>query len=237
MADRSIQETNDVAANRGKIGQLRDDLEAQVENYNTKIAGGKWNDIMPGLATGKDLTRWSSQVRWPWGEPTNMPPVFHPQVAGRIWRDAATADGQSSSEFARWKVIEGLGPSGRAMAVMPASLDSSWSENATNAPTLQFDFKCQSGDAEAFVDFLPAFRIVPGMKLRVAVCVDDGAPRPVEVPGSSGAQDENGPIRSAAVQDNYTRARIPLPGLAAGKHILRIRAVDPGVVIDQVSLP
>ena len=49
MADRNVQLGIDTAANENKISALRNDLEAQVENYNTKIAGGKWNHMMPGL--------------------------------------------------------------------------------------------------------------------------------------------------------------------------------------------
>lgn len=241
MADRQIQASNNVTANENEIAQLRSDLEGQVENYNTKIAGGKWNRIMPGLLTGKNLMAWNSQVRWPWGEKTpttgKKPGSADEPPPGQGWRDAATVDRQTSSGSARWAVIEGLGPSGRAMALEPASLDSSWNESDTNAPALEFDFTCQGGDAEVFVDFLPTFRIYPGMKLRVAVSVDDRAPTLVEVPGSSGAENENGAVRSSAVQDNYTRAQIPLPGLAAGKHTLKIRAVDPGAVIDAISLP
>jgi hypothetical protein len=242
MADRRAQETNDVTANGNEIEQLRNDLEAQVENYNTKIAGGKWNRVMPGLVTGTNLMAWNSQVRWPWGERTspgarrNAPSPDRPPP-GQTWRDAATADRQTSSRSAGWAVIEGLGPSGRAMALQPASLDASWNENDADAPTLEFDFTCRNGDADAFVDFLPTFRLYPGMKLRVAVSVDNGPSTLVEVPGSSGAENENGTVRSLAVQNNYTRARIPLPGLAAGKHTFKIHTVDPGAVIDCVSLP
>jgi hypothetical protein len=156
---------------------------------------------------------------------------------GQGWRDAATADRRTASGSVQWAVIEGLGPSGRALALEPARRDVSWNEKDANAPTLEFDFNSQGGAADAWVDFLPTFRLYPGMGLRVAVSVDDGASTLVEVPGSSGAENENGTIRSRAVQDNYTRARVPLPGLAAGRHTLKIRAVDPGVVIDCVSLP
>jgi Gylcosyl hydrolase family 115 C-terminal domain len=184
---------------------------------------------------------WSSQVRWPWGQRTSaaasgMAKPDQPP-AGQGWRDAATADRQTSSGDARWAVIEGLGPSGRAMALQAARVDSSWSQNDAEAPALTFDFNCTGGDAEALLDFLPTFRLYPGMKLRVAVSVDNGAPVLVQVPGSSGAENENGLVRSSAVQNNYVRAPIPLRGLAAGRHTLTIRAVDPGVVLDQISLP
>jgi hypothetical protein len=238
MADRKIQE----AGNDAEIARLRDYLEAQVTNFNTGLAGGKWNLIMPGLETGKDISRWSSEVRWPWGEKlgdaTATPPVpsyFPP--ADQKWRDAALADRQSSDGAAHWAVVTGLGTTGKAMALLPEMLETSWADSKSNAPSLEFDFETKGGDANAYIDFLPTFRLVPGMQLRVAVSVDDNPPQLVEVPGSSGKEDERGLIRQMAVQDNYVRLGVPMPGLAAGKHIFKFRAVDPGAVIDQISLP
>jgi Glycosyl hydrolase family 115/Gylcosyl hydrolase family 115 C-terminal domain len=241
MADRNVQLGIDVADNQNQITSLRTDLQIQVDDFNTTIADGKWDDMMPGLVTGKDLTKWSSEVRWPWGETSSTPAqseantVDHPP-AGQGWRDADTADHQSVGA-AQWSMIEGLGPSGRAMSLQPASIDAFMKTRIQIAPSLGYDFVSKGGDAAAFVDFLPTFRLYPGMKLRVAVSVDDAAPALVEVPGSSGAENENGPIRSFAVQNNYVRARVPLPGLSPGKHTLWIRAVDPGAVLDQISLP
>ncbi len=123
------------------------------------------------------------------------------------------------------------------MALLPASSEISWKEDDKNAPVLEYDFQAKGGDGEALIDFLPTFRIYSGMKLRVAASMDDGVPTIIEVPGSSGSENENGPVRSFAVQNNYVRARVPLPGLTAGKHTFKIRAVDPGAVIDRVSLP
>lgn len=244
MEDRKVQLGEDAAAGEREIARLRNDLEAQVKKFNTKIAGGKWNHMMPGLVTGKDLTAWSSQVRWPWGEKasragqsSNNSSTMNEPPSGQSWRDAATAEGNSSQDAALWTAIEGLGPSGRAMALLPANLRNSWKQEDKSAPTLKYNFQSKAGDAEVFIDFLPTFRICPGMKLRVAVSVDDQEPVLVEVPGSSGAENETGTVRSSAVQNNYSRARVPLPRLAAGKHVFKIHAVDPGVVIDRVSLP
>jgi hypothetical protein len=135
---------------------------------------------------------------------------------------------------------------------LPASLASSWRDRPADAPYLEFSFTnavptndaptndAPTNDAptnDAYVDFLPTFRIYPGMKLSVAISID-GAPAALyDVPGSSGSEDENGNIRKNAVQDNYVRLDVPLPRLAPGKHTFRISAVDPGVVVDRVWLP
>jgi hypothetical protein len=234
MADRKMQLGQEVVANQHYITSLRSALEAGVQNYNTQVAGGKWNHFMPGLVTGKELGAWSSQVRWPWGEKASAAADSQPSnqlPAGQQWRDAATANRQSAQGEARWIEVPGLGPSGHAMSLQ------FWSEGSANAPRLEYDFSAKGGDGEALIDFLPTFRIYPGMKLRVAVSVDEQSPTLVEIPGSSGTEDERGPVRNAAVQDNYVRLDVPLAGLSAGKHVFRIAAVDPGAVVDRVSLP
>jgi hypothetical protein len=57
------------------------------------------------------------------------------------------------------------------------------------------------------------------------------------VPGSGGQEDESGAIRQEGVQNNFVRARVTMPALSPGQHVLKIRAVDPGVVIDRIALP
>ncbi|HSV16437.1 MAG TPA: hypothetical protein VLI90_19395, partial [Tepidisphaeraceae bacterium] len=228
-----------------EITRWRDYLTEQVKNYNQRVAGGKWNHVMPGLVTGKVISAWSSQVRWPWGEKgpattTTSAPASEPVIEAtpvRPWRGAAACDRQTNTAAgARWVAVAGLGPSGRAMSLQPATLETSFQDG--HGPCLQFDFQSdRAGDAEALLDFLPTFRLVPGMQLRVAVSVDDGPPRMLEIPGSSGKEDERGPVRTLAVQANYVRARVPLSALSAGKHTFKIYAVDPGAVLDRVSLP
>ncbi|MGN6369434.1 MAG: glycosyl hydrolase 115 family protein [Phycisphaerae bacterium] len=222
--------------NDADVARLRDDLEAQVKNYNTQLASGKWNHMMPGLETNKPLNKWSSQVRWPWGE---KPDAKKPSpAADRPWRDAATADAITPDSDAAWTAIAGLGHSGKALALLPASLIASWQPGDPHAPWLQYNFTTSDNSPpDALITFLPTFRTYPGMKLRVAISIDNQAATDYEVPGSSGKEDERGPVRSNAVQNNSVQLSIPLKNLAPGKHTLKISAIDPGAVIDQLSLP
>ncbi len=240
MADRSIQFGDDVAANESEITRLRAFINSEVDNYNQNVASGKWNHMMPGAVTRKELIRWSSQVQWPWGEkprPADAQPLTR-NTSTRSWRPASSADRKSFYGKAQWTRIDGLGSTAKALALKPANIEYSWQQGDKYAPTLEFDFvTTDSADSNLLIDFLPTFRICPGMKLRVAVSIDDQPSILVEVPGSSGAENEYGRIRYNAVQSNCTQADVKLPELSPGTHTLKIQAVDPGIVIDRISLP
>lgn len=239
LADRDAQLGINKATNEQALVIFRDDLAAQVEHFNTRVADGKWKGMMPGLATGQKLTSWSSQVRWPWGEDPAVP--VKPESVGNPdegkWRYASRGIAGGGTSEVKWQKVTGLGPSGAAMALLPASLTSAWDLQDHGAPYLQYAFTTDAKDTTAYIDFVPSFRIYPGMKLRVRVSVDGGASSVFEVPGSSGAEDENGTIRRLAVQNNYVRLSVPLPVLKPGKHQFRIIAVDPGIAVDRVWLP
>ncbi len=234
MNDRSKVLGTDSIAPKAEIARLTQYLEGEVSNYNSKIAGGKWAYMMPGLVTGKFLTAWNSQVAWPWGEKT-QPDITKKITDPYIVRRASSADGNTTSGAAQWTEIPGLGNTGRAMVLQPASLSSSWQPGDKAAPSLTYNFKANGKPTQALVDFMPTFRVYPGTKLRVAVALDGKMLSTVEVPGSDGKEDEKGPNRNQGIRNNYVRGIVDLSTLPEGDHKLTIMAVDPGVVIDKVS--
>jgi len=74
------------------------------------------------------------------------------------------------------------------------------------------------------------------MKLCVEVSVNGSEWQCVEVPFSDGTKDENSPGRYTAVQDNFVRAFVKCPSLKEDINTIRIRAVDPGAVLDRVAV-
>ena len=73
--------------------------------------------------------------------------------------------------------------------------------------------------------------------LRVAISVDRQTPKLLEVPGSSGTENENGPVRTAAVQDSYRAVACALGEFGGGRaRSPRFGRWMPGVAFNRVSL-
>jgi hypothetical protein len=217
-----------------QIDRLKSFIEGQVAYYNDSVAKGKWRFMMPGMVTGKNLPAWSSQVAWPWGE-TRAPDTSKQEVGPDFAVPASSFTAQAKATKVKWTAVSGLGPSGSAVALEPAGLDAAWAVGDTSAPTMKYTFTTDGRGGKAIFYFMPTFRIYPGMLLRVTVGVDGDTITTLEVPGSSGKEDENGPNRNEGIRNNCVSAIVELPDLPAGKHELFIRAVDPGVVIDRIG--
>lgn len=110
--------------------------------------------------------------------------------------------------MAKWTSISGLGSSGSTLVLTPATLQSSWALTDDHSPALEYNFQARGSSDQILIDFLPAFRIHPGMKLRVTVSIDNEPYKTLEVSGSDGREDEWGPNRKMGVQNNYVQAQV-----------------------------
>ena len=217
-----------------EIDRLKSFIGRQLDTYNDTVAHGKWRFMMPGMVTGKNLPAWSSQVAWPWGE-TRPPDTAKRDIEPDLLMPASSFARELRAAKAKWTVVPGLGQSGSAVALEPAAPDAIWGPETISAPTLEYRFTGGGRGRKAIVYFMPTFRIYPGMQLRVTVGVDGKPIMTLEVPGSNGKEDENGPNRNEGIRNNCVGAVVELPDLPEGRHTLFIRAVDPGVVIDRIG--
>ena len=245
LEDRLARNGPDPAAHAAAVQKWRGFMASETTAYNEQVAGGKWRDIMAsGEAQGKSKNSgWAdwAQIRWPWlSSPSKPLPATSAGAPTGKTVPAAGFSRKRDQPTARWTVIPGLGHTEKAVALEPAVPQNAWDPAAkgAEAPSLEYDFNhAATADAEAVISLLPTFRLYPGLKLRIAVTLDDEKASVLEVPGSSGAEDENGPVRRDAVRVNRVDLRVPFPQLAAGPHTLKIQAVDPGAVIDEIVLP
>lgn len=239
LADRSVRAGVDVDENTAAVEKWHMFIKNGTSDYNNQVAGGKWRDIM--TAGGSLGAGWQGEP-WPWlpEKPSKNKTNAAPTLASAPTETQTTIPAAAFSRKqdhagARWVVIAGLGYSSKAVALESAAITNAWTPGAATAPSLEYDFEAQPGGEEATIDLLPTYRIYPGLKLRLAVSVDNAPAQVMEVPGSDGSEDENGPDRRDAVRNNRVSLRVPLPNLAAGRHTLKIQAVDPGAVIDELS--
>lgn len=174
-------------------------------------------------------------MQWPWNEPADpyntkdrgVARVNYPATAYRAdvpepeWLE--TVENMSANGGA-WTRVEGLGTSGRALALLPVK------PGVGKGAAVEFSL---TGTGTLVLQFLPDFALWPGLKLGVEVSFDGGAAKYVAVPKSDANIGEHDPVRNRAVQDNFIRVEVPV---SEGARRVRIAAVDPGVVIDRVGI-
>ncbi len=238
-------------------------LDPLYERWD-KLDDGKWSgfwcdtiDERGGMRQPVPHNRWCSQMQWRWNEPSdpyaveerNMARINYPATAYRAdetepeWLEPVANEPANNGA---WACVEGLGTSGRALALLPVKPGvgkGAAIEFSLTGLTGLTGFEKQVGNPVNHVNpvqkknlvlqFLPDFALWPGLKLGVEVSFDDGAAKYVAVPKSDSNIGEHDPVRNRAVQDNFIRVEVPVP---EGARRARIAAVHPGVVVDRVGI-
>ena len=138
---------------------------------------------------------------------------------------------------AGWRVVEGLGPQGRALTVLPhrdTPTRLSPAEIREYSPMLEYRVRAaKAGDAQVIIDALPTHRLTPAHEVIAAVSINDGVP--VVVHFDQGVDDENDATwqRNVLRGAMYGRATVSVP---QGAYTLRVWAADCGVVLQQLSV-
>ena len=200
-------------------------------HYNRDIAGGKWAHQMDQQRIG--YTSWSNP-------PVNIPPkveyVYRREPPEKRFIES---DGYISIEahhFARatsgggirWEVIPNLGRTGSAVTTFPQA-----AYPQPSAPVyLEYDLQTTFAGGEAEVQLLlaPTLNFNANRGLRYALSVDGG--EEVEVNFNGHYRGELGKWQGERIIKSATKVKIG----GAGAHTLRIRALEPGIVIEKILL-
>lgn len=243
LAEAGMAFMSDDILEEGAKDRLKPRFAALNERYET-VFGGKWRRFWFDTIDEKEWwcpggNNWASQMQWPWKEPGDRR-KWHIATAGgdgiaeKDWKDAADFIRKSPANGGSWECVAGLGISARAMALLPVV------EGAGKGAWMEYEIEWKgeqaTGNGQLFLQFLPDYRLYPGMKLRVEISVNGSEWQSVEVPFSDGTKDENSPGRYTAVQDNFVRAFVKCPLLKEGVNTIRVRAVDPGAVLDRIAV-
>ena len=154
--------------------------------------------------------------------------AYRADAAEPVWLEPVA---NTPANGGAWTRVEGLGTSGRALALLPVKPGIGAGATVKYSfPRSPFPVPCS-----LVLQFLPDFALWPGLGLSVDVRVNGGEAVNVKVPGNNANLGEHDKVRNAAVQDNFVRAVVEGVSLKDGENIVEIIAREPGVVIDKVG--
>jgi len=233
-----VHKRRDTAADAAGAQAAYDRIQSLTARYNS-LAGGKWDGMMSAAPRDRQVFR--------------MPATATPEDAGRplpaAWGagpanatvsiNAAHFSRKSDGTLAHWRVLPELGISGGSVEYGEPGLRANGTETEADA-WLEYDFTtARAADATLTLHLLPTFPLDSAHRLRFGVGLDGTTPETLDVGSSGEWHEDTAPVWAANVLRNSAVLTVPLPGLAAGRHTLRLYYRDPGVVFEHivVTLP
>lgn len=225
------------------------EIERETAYYNDKLANGKWRLMMsPEMNAGQ----WTSMRSTPpalaekdfevapgksddkyheWLMPPDLPKNLKGFVQwnGNISMEAENFTRKKDKNNFAWQTISGLGKTGDSVSVFP-NVAKTFS---TDAPSLEYRFYVTgAGEFEANFFLIPTQPLVAGNGLRLAVSIDDEMPRTISVDKDA---EVSAPKWAQNILNQTTVGKTVFK-LKKGAHVLKIFAVDTGVVLDKIVL-
>jgi hypothetical protein len=142
--------------------------------------------------------------------------------------EAAHFTGNTEAGGARWADVPDYGETLSAMTVFPVTAASRLPPEP--APTLEYRmYLFDGGKASVQAILAPTLNFVPGRGLRYAISFDDQPPVIVDA-----LADDSQQVWAAAVSDGVRKVTTLLDVAAPGYHTLKVRMIDPGVVLEKL---
>lgn len=230
--NRKLAEAGDVQANRwaDKARACFERDSVLTYHYNHVMSGGKWNHIMDQTHIG--YRSWNDPknnimpkvARLPEPRMAPTPPVFIDK-GGYVSIEAEHYTRHSNGTTARWITIPNLGRTLSAVTTSPVT--------ATPADDmyLEYDFETEkSGEATVIVRFSSTLNFNDYKGLRYAVSLDGGQEQIVNINGDY--KGELGKLQAEHIITTQTKHLMD----KKKKHTLRIRPLDPALVMQKIMI-
>lgn len=211
-----------------------------TDDYNKRIAGGKWNHMMDEIHIG--YTSWN-------GPRHNICPKVRRVVPDKVNEnaeneivikknedvvilEASDFTEKKDAANAKWQVIPDFGIFKDAVALFPYTVPTDGS-----ALSYGFELKNNRNTPKAFLMMAPTFPFNSGRGQRIEISLDGQIVKTMNINEASRF------IVNAFHDQNYewekTRINkqvLNLPNLDAGKHTITIKPLDPGVVLERIVI-
>ena len=134
-----------------------------------------------------------------------------------------------------WRVINGLGRTGDSVAIFPttaATVDPT--QINRDRPALEYQIQVvNAGKVNVTCNLVPTHPITVGRGLRYAIGFDDEAPQLITVGANLQVPS---PEWASRVLNSATTGTSAHNVMRAGRHVLKVYMVDPGVVLDKIVI-
>jgi hypothetical protein len=199
-------------------------IQAETKYFNEQLAGGKWANMMSSNPRDQPVFRNPAASPSPQSAGIQALPASANDAQAVISLPAARGTRHSAGEGSAWTVIPGLGRSGESITLLPPVA-------APAAGELDYNFEApKAGPANIVVYCIPTHAIYPGLQLRYSAAIDDQPPQIVDLDTVEFSKPWGiNVLRGAAVGTTPCT-------VGAGKHRLKIRPLDPGVVFDKIVI-
>jgi hypothetical protein len=226
---------NDLQANqwadKARLCFRRDSI--LTNHYNKEISGGKWDHMMDQVRIGYTS----------WQEPRHsvMPKVTYVKEQnasdarkklfvekdGYVSMEAENFSRVNNSGQLHWEVIPSLGKTKSAITTFPQNLY----PDEKAAVYVEYDIEFQStGEFEVQALLSPTLNYNANKGLRYQISFDDSEPQTVNFNGHY--RGELGRWQAEHIIKSATKHNIR----NAGRHILRFRVLDPGIVLQKILI-
>ncbi|WP_295211203.1 glycosyl hydrolase 115 family protein [uncultured Chryseobacterium sp.] len=203
---------------------------AELDNYyNNVMAGGKWQHMMDQMRIGYKT--------WADGKENIMPEVTYVSEADipkeKIFQEKNGYVSIEAEHFARmqnsdrihWEVIPDFGKTKSGVTTFPQNAYPKADENVY----LEYDINFESkGEFEVQLLLAPTLNFNHNKGLRYEISFDGQAPQVVNFNGHY--KGELGRWQSEHIIRSMTKHQIAQPG----KHTLRFRVLEPGIVLEKI---
>ena len=220
-------------AEKAKACYERDSL--LTIHYNEDIAGGKWPHMMDQVRIG--YTYWDQPKRRVMPKlkcvvPSSQPPLFI-ENDGYVSIEAEHYSRLKNGKSIEWDVIPDLGKTLSGMTTFPVTAIPNDSDNVVY---LEYDIELKTAGEDSLHVFLsPTLNFNANKGLSYAVSFDGGKEQIVNFnkdyidDGKEGRKFDVWKAESIIISSTKHK-------LSKGKHVLRFRVLDPGIVLQKIIL-
>jgi hypothetical protein len=209
-------------ADEHKVRQAYEAIQSLTQQYNQRIANGKWNGMMSAHPRNQPVFKMPGTTPLPATDTALKTPLLVIPAASFL-RKQENKDNTIQT-------MPGLGNSNKGITCLPVTALPVATGQWAQASFVEWTVTLPAGQRTILVNALPTHRQHAGRGVRYAISVNNDAPQVVELETPTDNATWKTNVLRGAAQGN-TQHQVTLP-----KTTIRIYFIDPGVVLDELQI-